>query len=315
MAGRSWWRRLWDGPEDSPQKIEEEVDAFDPEDLDMELIAFLAERLGVTPEDLDLSPEQVEEIIGYLPEGYEGFVIGEEPVEVVELSVEITEELPEEPEPEEKAEPVKEEPVKKTTNTRPTLHIMVDLESLGTDTDALVTEIAAMTFEMDSKENQHHFSKMLRLDSLDTIPVNVSTLNFWMKDKANADKLKNLLNPTPLEATRRVGPACLWAEFHSWLSAVVKQYPDHDIRIWGNGIGFDIAKMNYNFEQMGLKSPISFRGEMDMRTLLYYAGVVSGQRRDEINAKFNNRNPHNALADVRYQIEVVQYCNAVLTEG
>ena len=312
MAVKSWWRRLWDGPEETPPKVEEEVDAFDPEDPDMELIAFLVQDLGLTPDDLNLSLEQIEEIIENLSDDYEGFVIGEEPVEVVELSVEVAKGLSEE---ELKETEEEEKTVKKTVtpNNRPTLHIMVDLESLGTDTDALVTEIAAMTFEMDSKENQHHFSKMLRLDSLDTIPVNVSTLNFWMKDKANTDKLKNLLNPTPLEATRRVGPACLWAEFHSWLSAVVEQYPDHDIRIWGNGIGFDIAKMNYNFEQMGLKSPISFRGEMDMRTLLYYAGVVSGQRRDEINAKFNNRNPHNALADVRYQIEVVQYCNAVLT--
>ena len=198
--------------------------------------------------------------------------------------------------------------------TRPTLHIMVDLESLGTDTDALVTEIAAMTFEMDSKDNQFHFAKTLRLDPRDTVPVRVGTLNFWISDEANTEKLKDLLSPTPLEADRRVSENSLWTEFHAWLSAVVEQFSDYDIRIWGNGIGFDIAKMNYNFEKRGLISPIAFRSEMDMRTLLYYAGEVSGMTRDAIKGRFVNKNPHNALADVRYQIDVVRYCNELILD-
>lgn len=196
--------------------------------------------------------------------------------------------------------------------SRPTLHIMLDLESLGTNTDALVTEIAAMTFEMDSKENQNYFTKTLLLRPEDNVIANVATLNFWLEDEANTEKLKNLLGPTPLEAERRVSENELWYEFYSWLTAIVEQYPEHDIRIWGNGIGFDIAKLNYNLERRGLKSPISFRNEMDMRTLLYYAGEVSGKSRDSIRGMFTNKNPHSALADVRYQVQVVQYCDRVL---
>lgn len=191
----------------------------------------------------------------------------------------------------------------------PTIHIMVDLETLGITTDALVTEIAAAVFTMEESDILFRYHKTLRLEPEDTVELNVDTYNFWNKTPENAAKFSSLFNPTSLEKIRRLPKIELWHDFHKWLTKIVEYFPKNDIKIWGNGIGFDIAKINYNFERLGLTNPIMFYNEMDMRTLVFYTEKITNKSYNAIKAMFENKNPHNALADVKYQIEIVKFCN------
>jgi hypothetical protein len=182
------------------------------------------------------------------------------------------------------------------------LDIMCDLETLGIDSDAAVFQISAIAFDIETGTEFCAYNEIADIAN-SRIIVNGSTLKWWL----NTDKelLANLLNAGTMTEHELV------EDFHSWLTHLSELY---DLYFWGNGILFDNRFVKEKFESNGLKYPIFFRNDRDVRTLLELAAKKTGISEKEIQESciIPNTEKHNAIDDVRFQIGLATKCWQIL---
>lgn len=193
------------------------------------------------------------------------------------------------------------------------IDIMIDLETLGIRDDALVTQISAKAFRLGKQTsdmaNVNPFNRFLDFKSLDVLEnVEVGTLNFWLKDAHNVETFKSMLSRNS-DTPDTCNDYDLWHNFHSWLAQFASS---EDIRVWGNGISFDIVKIKTNFQRFGLDIPFMFWNERDVRTIVDLGAEKLGITSRDFQKSVPNNDKHNALADVNWQIDYVQKAHSVL---
>lgn len=188
------------------------------------------------------------------------------------------------------------------------IDIMVDIETLGTNSDSTVIQIAAMAFDIKTGEVKDEFNKIADIEK-NKLPIKAtgSTIKWWLN--TNADLFKKLL----LEGD--VSSEAMIYMFHKWINNL--ESGNHDIKdvyLWGNGILFDNKIIQHQMEMVGLNYPIFYRNDRDVRTIVDLAGVKSGLSEKELKAKFNDESlvAHNAFDDVIYQIGLVSGCYNML---
>lgn len=191
--------------------------------------------------------------------------------------------------------------------TKKAIHIMLDLETLGIQSSALVTQIGAALFLMEEDTIIDTFNESLDFSTLDSMNVDPDTLKFWVRNTHNAKLFKNLLNNKD-----GLSDELLWKSFFDWVSNIVSNFPDYDVKIWGNGITFDVGKVYYNFERFGLKMPIAYFNEMDLRTQMFYAANIIGCSDWDIKSIIKNESSHDALSDVLWEIEAARLADKIL---
>lgn len=175
------------------------------------------------------------------------------------------------------------------------IDIMCDLETLGKDADTVVFQIAAAAFDINTGTVLYNFNQICDISNT-KIMVDGDTLKWWL----NTDKelLTKLLNQGNCSEQWMV------EYFHNWIETLQKKY---DVYFWGNGILFDNRIMKAKMESYGMKYPIFYRNDRDLRTLV-----------DIVKTKYNvdphkecqveNTEKHNAMHDVEHQIRVATYC-------
>lgn len=214
------------------------------------------------------------------------------------------------------------------------LHIMIDLETLGTKDNSPVIQIGAVFFDM-NKGPISTFNEYLDLTD-ETLEVNMNTLKFWLD--TDPDYLKSMI-----ENKNGKSYKVLWSSFSKWISEcreyaskkaiytikmndsnkrkivsydeLSKLQPDsysnkkqikNDVEIWGNGISFDITKVKYNLTKLDLPFDVDFWNERDVRTFLELTSEILGITEYKIKNSVKNSHAHDGLADAIYQMEYVQ---------
>lgn len=188
------------------------------------------------------------------------------------------------------------------------IDIMVDIETLGTNSDSTVIQIAAMAFDIKTGEVKDEFNKIADIEK-NKLPIKAtgSTIKWWLN--TNADLFKKLL----LEGD--VSSEAMIYMFHKWINNLESGSHDiKDVYLWGNGILFDNKIIQHQMEMVGLNYPIFYRNDRDVRTIVDLAGAKSGLSEKELKAKFNDESlvAHNAFDDVIYQISLVSGCYNML---
>lgn len=231
---------------------------------------------------------------------------------------------------------------------KPTVNIMIDLETLGTDIDAKVIEIGAIVFDLKTgktldfekdfqnelldlqeglsigdivsendydelydkliKHNYFPHKSNLNLSKLDNISLSTGTLMFWQRPE-NIDMFRKYFQDNDSEDTFDSEKE-MWEDFDRWIESVMEeakeQNPDSEVVIWGNGIMFDIGKMQYNFKKHGIKDRFNYYSHRDCRTVVDWASDKLGV--DDTHFKdFENpeTKTHDALDDCRFQAHYV----------
>lgn len=174
--------------------------------------------------------------------------------------------------------------------------VMVDLETMGTDTDTQVLSIGAVRFRLDTVDDvtsieDNNRSYYARLDLEDQQSkgrtVSASTKEWWSKQSAEA---RQVFEEDP------EGTESALIRFIGFCSGAK--------RIWGNGNMFDNAIMRDIFKDFSLEYPVGYTGDLDVRTLTRLWNLlknkVSNYKRPTI--KLNDDVAHNALADARRQV-------------
>lgn len=184
--------------------------------------------------------------------------------------------------------------------------IMVDLETLGTGVDATVFQIAACSFDITTGEILGQFNLTADI-SKEPVHVDGSTLQWWLN--TNKELLATLLN------SGSVSEEALFTEFRSWLEHPIEDSnEDVEIYLWGNGILFDNNIIRAHMEKYGIKYPIFYRNDRDLRTLLELASLKSGVPEKDLRNSFQleNTTAHDAYDDVRNQINIAHNCYKII---
>lgn len=156
-------------------------------------------------------------------------------------------------------------------------HVMVDLETLGTGSDAVIIAVGAVEFDPDTQTVGRTFYDVVDPQScVDSgLKVDVSTVMWWMKqsDAARA-------------AFTRPGNA-----LHDVLLNFAQWYPQ-GAAFWGNGASFDNVILANAFKVVGIAKPWSFTSDRCYRTLKNLLPHIT-QKAVGV--------AHNALDDAVYQ--------------
>ncbi|MCT7633891.1 3'-5' exonuclease [Aliarcobacter butzleri] len=170
-------------------------------------------------------------------------------------------------------------------------HIMIDIETLGTNSNALVVSISAVIFDMSSNAIGDTFEvglneqQQLEKGAI----IDQSTVDWWDKQSDEAKTMLNRLQKIDVEFALN--------EFNNWIknnfSAPSK------IKLWGNGATFDNVIVRNLFERHGIDFIIPYYADKDVRTLAYVAKV------NTFSYKFEGVK-HYGIDDCMHQIKYCQ---------
>ena len=148
-----------------------------------------------------------------------------------------------------------------TTKTyAPKSHIILDLEALSLDRHAAILEIAAVAQHGTHGHIHSTFEVKIKPSSYLDLPQfdrNAATEQFHMEH-----------NPEILEDCEANGVSLQEAmeRLHVWASSYGKPY---DLHVWSQGKDYDFPILEYAFEQVGMKSPWSYRNVHCLRDLVF----------------------------------------------
>lgn len=173
-------------------------------------------------------------------------------------------------------------------------HLMVDIETMGTSSDAIILSIAAVPFDLATGEFKTFFWKNISLESNEVAnrSIDASTLRFWFNQSKKAQI--GLFDGEPLCKVLR--------DFQNFIkNNTLETYMQtgNNLQIWSNGISFDICILKHAFNQIGGGELCHYSLERDVRTLVSLNPSIKDNTRFE-------GTKHNPLHDCLHQIK---YCS------
>ncbi|PCJ51987.1 MAG: ATPase [Planctomycetota bacterium] len=167
------------------------------------------------------------------------------------------------------------------------VHVMVDIETLGTGSNAAIVSIGACLFTLgNGPDGLNTFYQRVDLRScLDAgMDVDARTVLWWLERSPEA-----LLELTEMDSRMDVRSALL--AFKEWL-------PD-DYCVYSNGPSFDAKILSTAMEKMDIE-PVKFCRERDHRTAIDFLGDRCGKSPKEARRFLKGeqgQTPHHALDD------------------
>lgn len=176
------------------------------------------------------------------------------------------------------------------------MDIMIDIESLSTDTDCVILEIGAVSFKRDG---------IGIVDSLVLRPtIDEQTSQF--NRKISNDTLQWWSNQDPSIVEEVLGDT----NRISYQDCMEKLYKFCWNRnsIWSNGAAFDIVVMESAWKDLNMSIPWPYYSVRDTRTLYEVAGVSLKDK------KYKTVTTHRAIQDAEHQAIVVQDAFRILNK-
>jgi hypothetical protein len=183
------------------------------------------------------------------------------------------------------------------------IDIMTDIETLGTKSNSTVFQVSAIAFDVTNGNILSEFNEIINIECEDII-ADGSTIKWWLKtDKELFNRLLNGQGKSGRE---------VFELFNQWILS--KSDNPRDVYLWGCGILFDNNMIKTQMSKYGIKYPIFYRNDRDVRTLLELASMKSGYTENEIKdmVRDDKEVKHDALDDCRFQIRVACRCWEIL---
>lgn len=169
-------------------------------------------------------------------------------------------------------------------------HLMVDIETLGTQSNSVILSIAAVNFDLDNGRTGERFYQNIALrSSMDMgLVIDPDTLKWWLQQ----DK-----GPLAASLTEERNLSQVLADFISFC----KNLGQDNLKVWGNAARFDLGLVENACNRAGLLLPWKYYDERDVRTLAAFAPQI----KEAIPFRGNKHHP---LDDCLYQI---RYCTEI----
>lgn len=158
------------------------------------------------------------------------------------------------------------------------MNVMVDLETLGTGSSAVIVSIGACKFDVLNGIADDIFYAVVDPETcvVTGMQMDTSTVVWWMSQKEEARKVFSDAAAVPIEDALR--------SFSAW-------YPE-GAALWGNGASFDNTILANAYRLAGIKSPWEFWNDRCYRTLKNLSPEIHYERTGV---------HHNALDDALFQ--------------
>lgn len=181
-------------------------------------------------------------------------------------------------------------------------NIMVDIETLGTEPDAVVLSIAAVDFD-NGREFYRKIDPQVQLDRGRS--VTAAAIEFWMAqpEEARAASFGSLNVRSPVDAL--IG-------FTDWLHNNYGLDDNHkldNVMFWAKPPRFDAVILNSLYDWAYITRPWTHRQWRDVRTAMDIAGLPDDWKPKRPIAGV----PHHPLYDCHWQIAQVKACYAHLS--
>ncbi len=183
-------------------------------------------------------------------------------------------------------------------------HVMLDLETWGTSPYSTIISIGACEFDPYVSEPAEIIKDRFEvaIAPVDAgLRVNADTLMWWMDPEREAARAAWLGMP-------KVSVVEALDGFSDWLRTLTGSSETTDLRIWGNGAGFDNALLRQAYEINSREVPWAFRHDRCFRTLRTLLTIEEGHYLGT---------QHTALADAENQAiranQIVRYLQVKLT--
>lgn len=150
-----------------------------------------------------------------------------------------------------------------------TTHLIFDLETLGIkerETVILSLGVVAFTFEGNETYDdiiKHGFYRKINATTQlkDKRPVDQGTIAWWKTQSEDAQKLAFLPSPEDIDVKQAFRECAQW----------IKTSTNYDFKnswVWSRGIAFDFPKIEFQFDDAGIDSPINLWKARDIRTMI-----------------------------------------------
>lgn len=179
------------------------------------------------------------------------------------------------------------------------LHLMIDLETLGTKSDAAIIQIGAVAFQAQSGGKLYSHKGFRQTVAADGGSVDVPTIAWWMgQGKAGAAMKQQL-------TTNSVPEAVAIHHLQLWLDQEHQTPWGNLAGVWAMPANFDIPILESAFHRNRVPVPWSHRATRCAKTLFE---LVGGWPKLETQVGI----PHDALDDATNQAMAVQKALAML---
>lgn len=167
------------------------------------------------------------------------------------------------------------------------MHLMIDLETLSTSPNAVVLSLGAVLFD----ENEIQRAEYIVFDAQEQIDalkrhVSLQTVAWWASQPPDA---REVLSPTEVVSVR--GGLSI-------LDTIMPRSQWEDVKVWGNGAGFDLPIVHTLYEAVSRKAPWKFYNERCFRTAKESYKVPKPDR--------SKLREHHALDDAIHQAQHLQ---------
>ena len=164
--------------------------------------------------------------------------------------------------------------------------LQIDFETLGTDPDTVVISVGAQFFDLETKTLGPSFH--MAFDISDQLKkgrsITPETLKWWM---SQSDAAKKVFHAKARPTQEVLQTFVTWAKSNCGKK---------NLKVWGNGVGFDISIMESLLTQFELEIPWMYWNCFDLRT---FKRFVANNEKIEKSIGVN----HDALDDCTNQIQ------------
>jgi exodeoxyribonuclease VIII len=161
------------------------------------------------------------------------------------------------------------------------VHVMVDVETLGLEANAIILSIGAVVFDVERDLGDDFYVEIAPMSYPGAVDITI--IKWWMEQSAKG-------TPAPMNGTLVLGEAL--QQFHNYLEKLCAGDFTRLV-LWANGTDFDIPKLAYAYKACGVLPPWTYNNVRDARTIQKVFRLYG--------LEMENDAPHTAVADARYQ--------------
>ncbi len=186
--------------------------------------------------------------------------------------------------------------------------LMIDLETLSTQTDAVMLSIGAVLFTADQDEHGYPRKQFYGLPSLYSqqrlgLHIEPNTLRWWLKQSDEARAEFAYMDDNNLVSIQKVLMA---------LSEFICDYKPK--RVWSHGATFDLPILAMAYDKCQMECPFKYWDCRDTRTLFDLLGEPKNGTLGQL-LKPGGKTAHNAVIDCENQANAVNYAWRKLKGG
>jgi len=182
-------------------------------------------------------------------------------------------------------------------------HVMLDIETLGNDSNAAILSIGAAFFDPSNGHIGHTFYQTVKLSSCQYYGLNVdaSTIEWWMQQSKAARAI--------FTDTERVSLKEALTNLSLFMANNTSE--GKQPLVWGNGPSFDNVIITNAYRKTRIKTPWKYYNDRCVRTMVAIGRAIGIDPKKELPLEGT---AHNALDDAIHQAKYVSIIYQAITQ-